>query len=411
MIETTHQISAVRRTVGSRTLEAGEARVLTISQTYRATLDDLWDACTNVDRIPRWFLPISGDLRLHGRYQFEGNAGGVVERCDPPKSFAATWEMGGEVSWIEVRLTPEGEDRTRFTLEHVAHVDDERWTEYGPGAVGVGWDSGLLGLAGHLDPDGGDHPRAGRHLDRLRGRAALHDAQRRCLGRGRHRRWHRPAGRKSRRRPYHRRLHRRTAGLTHPTGVPVRRKSGRALSVPAGTLCGMPMRRAEDVLALHRAGRPVKYLCFWGHRPRRDGTVGQSCLSQWWPAPFTVDGRHFPTAEHWMMWRKALLFGDTEAGERVLAAAHPHRAKAIGREVRHFDPAVWEAERYAIVLAGSLAKFGQHADLRAYLLGTGERVLVEASPVDRVWGSVWPPTTRAPRIRPAGAGSTCSASP
>ncbi|WP_432896591.1 SRPBCC family protein [Micromonospora matsumotoense] len=155
MIETSHQISAVRRTVGSRTLEAGEARVLTISQTYRATLEDLWDACTTIDRIPRWFLPISGDLRLHGRYQFEGNAGGVVERCDPPKSFAATWEMGDEVSWIEVHLTPESDERTRFTLEHVAHVDDQRWTEYGPGAVGVGWDSGLLGLASHLDADGG----------------------------------------------------------------------------------------------------------------------------------------------------------------------------------------------------------------------------------------------------------------
>ncbi|WP_432896594.1 NADAR family protein [Micromonospora matsumotoense] len=148
----------------------------------------------------------------------------------------------------------------------------------------------------------------------------------------------------------------------------------------------MSMRRAEDVLALHHAGQRVRYLCFWGHRPRRDGTVGQSCLSQWWPAAFTVDGRRFATAEHWMMWRKALLFDDTGAGERVLAAAHPHQAKAIGREVRRFDPAVWEAERYPIVLAGSLAKFGQHADLRAYLLGTGDRVLVEASPVDRVWG-------------------------
>ncbi|GHJ07554.1 activator of HSP90 ATPase [Micromonospora humidisoli] len=155
MIETSHQISAVRRTVGSRSLEAGEARVLTISQTYPTTLDDLWDACTNADRIPRWFLPISGDLRLHGRYQFEGNAGGVVQRCDPPKSFAATWEMGDEISWIEVHLTPEADERTRFTLEHVAHVDDVRWTEYGPGAVGVGWDSGLLGLASHLDADGG----------------------------------------------------------------------------------------------------------------------------------------------------------------------------------------------------------------------------------------------------------------
>ncbi|MEH1055547.1 SRPBCC family protein [Micromonospora sp. CPCC 206171] len=154
MSDVTHQISAVRRTVGSRTLEAGEARVMTISQTYDAPLEDLWDACTNAERIPRWFLPVSGELRLHGRYQLEGNAGGTIQRCDPPKSFAATWEYGDEVSWIEVRLTPEGDGRTRFELEHVAHVDDERWTEFGPGAVGVGWDLGLLGLASHLAADG-----------------------------------------------------------------------------------------------------------------------------------------------------------------------------------------------------------------------------------------------------------------
>ncbi|MEU5941122.1 SRPBCC family protein [Micromonospora sp. NPDC047548] len=154
MTDVTHQISSVRRTVGSRMLEAGEARVMTISQAYDAPLDDLWDACTSAERIPRWFLPVSGELRLHGRYQFEGNAGGTIERCDPPKSFAATWEYGDEVSWIEVRLTPEADGRTRFELEHVAHVDDERWAEFGPGAVGVGWDMGLLGLASHLAADG-----------------------------------------------------------------------------------------------------------------------------------------------------------------------------------------------------------------------------------------------------------------
>lgn len=149
MIDVTHQISAVRRSVGSRVLEAGEARVVTVSQTYAADVEDVWDACTNPERIPRWFLPISGELRLGGRYQLEGNAGGTVERCDPPKGFSATWEYGGEISWIAVSLTPEGEG-TRFTLEHVAHVDDQRWAEFGPGAVGVGWDSGLLGLAQHL---------------------------------------------------------------------------------------------------------------------------------------------------------------------------------------------------------------------------------------------------------------------
>ncbi len=150
MIDVAQQISAVRRQVGSRVLEAGEARVVTVSQTYDASLDDLWDACTNPDRIPRWFLPVSGDLRIGGRYRIEGNASGTVERCDPPDSFAATWEYGGDVSWIEVRLSPGPDGRTRFELEHVAHVDDERWAEFGPGAVGVGWDMAVMGLATHL---------------------------------------------------------------------------------------------------------------------------------------------------------------------------------------------------------------------------------------------------------------------
>ncbi|HLL64288.1 MAG TPA: SRPBCC family protein [Micromonosporaceae bacterium] len=154
MIDATTQINAVRRQVGSRVLEAGEARVCTIGQSYDATIDDVWDACTNPERIPRWFLPVSGDLRLNGRYEFTGNASGTIERCDPPTSFGATWEYGGEVSWIEVRLTSEPDGGTRLELEHVAHVDDERWAEYGPGAVGIGWDSGLLGLATHLSSDG-----------------------------------------------------------------------------------------------------------------------------------------------------------------------------------------------------------------------------------------------------------------
>jgi uncharacterized protein YndB with AHSA1/START domain len=149
MIDVTHQINSVRRKVGSRMMEAGEARTVTISQTYDAPIDDVWDACTDPERIPRWFLPVSGDLRVGGRYQLEGNAGGTIERCDPPKSFAATWEYGGQVSWIEVRLTAEPDDRTRFELEHIAPVDDH-WEQFGPGAVGIGWEMGLIGLTRHL---------------------------------------------------------------------------------------------------------------------------------------------------------------------------------------------------------------------------------------------------------------------
>ncbi|MFF5500136.1 NADAR family protein [Streptomyces aquilus] len=135
-----------------------------------------------------------------------------------------------------------------------------------------------------------------------------------------------------------------------------------------------------------RAGPQVKYLHFWGHRPLADGRIGASCLSQWWPAPFVVDGVTYATAEHWMMAGKARLFGDAEAERRVLAAGHPAVAKKEGRLVRGFDEETWQRERFGIVVEGSVHKFASDARLREFLLSTGERVLVEASPVDRVWG-------------------------
>jgi uncharacterized protein YndB with AHSA1/START domain len=150
MIDVRHEISSVERRVGSRTLEAGEARTLTISRVYDTPREDLWNACTNPERIARWFLPISGDLRPGGRFEFQGNAAGTIERCEPPHSVDATWEFGGQTSWVELRLTPEAEGRTRFALEHIAHVGDDLWAQYGPGAVGVGWDGAVLGLTLHL---------------------------------------------------------------------------------------------------------------------------------------------------------------------------------------------------------------------------------------------------------------------
>jgi uncharacterized protein YndB with AHSA1/START domain len=155
VIDVAHEINSYRRQVGSRTLEVGEARTVTVTRVYDTHLEDLWDACTNPERIPRWFLPVSGDLRPGGRYQLEGNASGTIERCDPPRSFFATWEMRGETSWIELRLAPEPAGGTRFELEHIAHVDDERWAQFGPGAVGIGWDMGLMGLTLYLAGDGG----------------------------------------------------------------------------------------------------------------------------------------------------------------------------------------------------------------------------------------------------------------
>ncbi|WP_031090373.1 NADAR family protein [Streptomyces sp. NRRL WC-3549] len=141
-----------------------------------------------------------------------------------------------------------------------------------------------------------------------------------------------------------------------------------------------------DLLARSARGERVKYLPFWGHRPRPDGRIGESCLSQWWPAPFTVDGVTYASAEHWMMAGKARLFGDAEAEARAVAAGSPAEAKKVGRLVRGFGEAVWARERFALVVAGSVHKFGQDPALQGYLLGTGGRVLVEASPMDRVWG-------------------------
>ncbi|GAA4426338.1 SRPBCC family protein [Georgenia halophila] len=142
------------RRVGNRVIPSGEARTVVLSTAYTAAIEDVWDACTNPERLPRWFLPVSGDLRLGGTYQFEGNAGGTIESCDPPHSFGATWEFMGGMSWIEVRLEAEAPDRTRLTLEHIA-TEDDHWKRFGPGAVGIGWDLGLMGLALHLHSGNG----------------------------------------------------------------------------------------------------------------------------------------------------------------------------------------------------------------------------------------------------------------
>jgi ribA/ribD-fused uncharacterized protein len=144
-------------------------------------------------------------------------------------------------------------------------------------------------------------------------------------------------------------------------------------------------RTVDELVALTHAKR-VKYVFFWGHRPQRDGSIGTGCLSQWWPAPFTVEGRTFRTAEHYMMWRKAMMFGDVSMAERIVAAGHPRQAKMLGRGVRDFDEQSWVDGRFAIVVDASLAKFGQDPSLRDFLVGTGSRVLVEASPTDRIWG-------------------------
>lgn len=143
---------------------------------------------------------------------------------------------------------------------------------------------------------------------------------------------------------------------------------------------------AEALRARVAAGERFAYLHFWGHRPRADGRPSKACFSQWFDAPFEVDGVRYATAEHWMMAGKARLFGDADALERVLSDEDPGAAKKAGRAVRGYDEERWRQARFDLVTAGNLAKFSQYPALRGFLLSTGDQVLVEASPLDAIWG-------------------------
>ncbi len=142
-------LGAVERWVSLLERDGQSAGAVTLSRIYSTTVEELWDAVTNGERIPRWFLPISGELELGSRYQLEGNAGGLITACETRSHVALTWEFGEDVSWVEVRFSDKGSGRARLTLTHTAHLS-EHWHNYGPGATGVGWEMGLLGLALHL---------------------------------------------------------------------------------------------------------------------------------------------------------------------------------------------------------------------------------------------------------------------
>lgn len=145
-------------------------------------------------------------------------------------------------------------------------------------------------------------------------------------------------------------------------------------------------RTVEDLQRAIDAGATPHYLFFWGHQPTADGSIGKSCFSQWFEAGFEVNGQPYLTAEHFMMTEKARLFGDDAARIRILASRTPAEAKKLGRTVEGFDDTAWEQARFEIVVQANAAKFSQHRALRDYLLATRDRVLVEASPVDRIWG-------------------------
>ncbi|MEM6684678.1 MAG: NADAR family protein [Bacteroidota bacterium] len=130
----------------------------------------------------------------------------------------------------------------------------------------------------------------------------------------------------------------------------------------------------------------LKFLFFWGHVPAKDGKITKSCFSQWWEDEFTVNHQVYKTAEHWMMAAKAQLFKDVATRNKILKAAHLHEAKQLGRKVKNFDPKIWNQHKFDIVVEGNYHKFSQQKHLQQFLLQTTDRILVEASPKDKIWG-------------------------
>ena len=247
------QLDAVDRGIATGTREGADTYVQTVAQTYPAPIDDVWDALTSAERLPRWFLPVSGDLRLGGRYAIEGNASGTVESCDAPNSFGVTWEFGGGIDLAHRAPRRGRRGRTRVELEHVAPSADvgaEMWEQFGPSATGIGWDQTLLGLAQHLTT-GEVKPENAAGVARRRGGHALHARSAdRWAARARR------DGRRSRRRP--------RRGRHHVRGVHGRGPGPDGLSPPRGI-------RSRHPLAL---GSPAR-----GGRSPRAGLVLQPASS------------------------------------------------------------------------------------------------------------------------------------
>lgn len=145
------------------------------------------------------------------------------------------------------------------------------------------------------------------------------------------------------------------------------------------------MKYSQQWLIAHQTEK-TEYLLFWGHTPSKDGSITKACFSQWWSSSFTVEGIVYPTAEHWMMAEKARLFGDNVQLAAILQTEKPAAAKAFGRKVENFDPTVWEQKKNEIVVTGNVHKFSQNPVFQSFLLATGDKIIVEASPRDQIWG-------------------------
>jgi uncharacterized protein YndB with AHSA1/START domain len=154
------ELDLAGRAVADTELRGSPAHVVELRRGFRAPAADIWDACTQPGRIRHWFLPLSGDLRPGGSFQLEGNAGGIITTCEPPHRLQLTWQFGdAEPSLVSLELAAAGDDITELVLRHIV-PDDDHWAQYGPGAVGVGWEPALAGLAASIAGD--DRPTDGQ---------------------------------------------------------------------------------------------------------------------------------------------------------------------------------------------------------------------------------------------------------
>ncbi|GAA0727044.1 NADAR domain-containing protein [Aquimarina litoralis] len=142
----------------------------------------------------------------------------------------------------------------------------------------------------------------------------------------------------------------------------------------------------QNIQEQFNKGKSLKYLFFWGHTPNKDGSIGKSCFSQWWNNAFEVEEVRYKTAEHWMMAKKAILFNDETMLQKIIDCNHPMEAKQFGRKVKNFDPEIWNQHKYEIVKEGNFHKFSQNEEMKQFLLDTKNRIIIEASPRDRIWG-------------------------
>lgn len=156
-IDVQRQLASVKRSVVMAERDGQPTRSISLSRSLAVTLDELWAALTSADRIALWFVPVSGELKLGGRFQLQDNASGTITECEPGSRFTLTWEFGDDVSWLEVNLAHDGDEHARVTLTHTSLLT-EHWDTYGAGAAGVGWELGLLGLTMHLEQPGAAMP-------------------------------------------------------------------------------------------------------------------------------------------------------------------------------------------------------------------------------------------------------------